>query len=546
MKSIRLSPVKSSSGGVRRKEAAGKKEKIDILLVDDQPANLFALETLLAGKDYTLVQAASGPEALRCVLKQEFALILLDVRMAGMDGFETAALIRKRHQSAHTPIIFITATNSNENHVSQGYSLGAVDYIYKPIVPEILKAKVHVFAELHRNTREIARRKKALRLEFEAHKKADLARRESEEKYRHLFTRASDAIIAFDADGETVLDANKAALELYGYTEADFLKLTSKDLDANPEDDGYAMAAKNPKQSFARFHKKADGSIFPAEFTCASFPMKGKKLIMVLTRDVTERQKATEARILHEREAMQRQLISHVSHELRTPIAAIHLSVETLMSEVQNAKTRRSFHKIIDKQANRLASLVEDFLLVAELESSKRKPVTSPIALADFLKKFLPGITGLAKKKMVSIAMQVDPGLVLLADRSHLTSIFQNLLDNAIKYNKKNGSIKIKARLNADGDAEVSVHDTGIGIPAAELPLIFQQFHRTATAREHYIKGTGLGLYITKTMVDNNGGRIWAENAEGVGTVFHFILPSERETSSPLFPGRRDKRSASL
>ena len=94
------------------------------------------------------------------------------------------------------------------------------------------------------------------------------------------------------------------------------------------------------------------------------------------------------------------------------------------------------------------------------------------------------------------------------------------------------------ARRNADGDAEVSVHNTGIGIPAAELPLIFQQFHRTATAREHYIKGTGLGLYITKTLVDNNGGRIWAENAEGVGTVFHFTLPSERETSSPLFSGR--------
>src|ERR1035437_3752434 len=285
MKPIRLFPV----------EAAGKKEKINILLVDDHPENLFALETLFEGEDYTLVQASSGPAALRCVLEQEFALILLDVRMPGMDGFETAQLIRKRSQSAQTPIIFITATSSNDNHVSQGYSLGAVDYIYKPIVPEILKAKVNVFAELHRNTQEIARGKEALRLEFKAHKKADLARRESEEKYRNLFSRASDAIIAFDADGETVLEANKAALELYGYTEADFLKLTSKDLDANPEDDGYAMAAKSPKQTFTRFHKKADGHVFPAEFPCATFPMKGKKLIMVLTRDVTERQKAAEA-----------------------------------------------------------------------------------------------------------------------------------------------------------------------------------------------------------------------------------------------------------
>src|ERR1035437_911844 len=144
MKPIRLFPV----------GAAGKKEKIKILLVDDQPANLFALEALLEGEDYTLVQASSGPAALRCLLDQEFALILLDVLMPGMDGFETAKLIRKRLQSAHTPIIFITATSRNENHVSRGYSFGAVDYIYKPIVSEILKAKVQVFDELHRNTRE--------------------------------------------------------------------------------------------------------------------------------------------------------------------------------------------------------------------------------------------------------------------------------------------------------------------------------------------------------------------------------------------------------
>lgn len=504
-------------------EASGKKEKIDILIVDDKPANLFALETLLEGEDYTLVRAASGAAALRCMLEREFALVLLDVQMPGLDGFETAKLIRKRQQSEHTPIIFLTATNSNGDNVSQGYSLGAVDYIYKPLDPEILKAKVHVFAELHRKTRELARELSA--------------RRESEEKYRELFTRASDAIVIFDSDGVTVLDANTSALELYGYTMADFLTLTLKDLEAKP------AAEKGRDQTGARFQKRADGRVFPAEVTYAGISLKGRKLIMMLTRDMTERQKASEAALLRERETMQRQFLSIFSRELRTPIATIKASAETLLlGEVEDAKFRARFLAIIDNQANRLTGLVDDLLLVTELESGKLKPATTPIPLAGFLEELLPGIAAAARKKSVSISTQVEPGLVLFADRFHLAGIFQDLLDNAIKYNKKNGKVTIQARRNADGDASVSVRDTGIGIPAADLPLIFQRFHRAANARERSIEGAGLGLYIIKAMVDGNGGRIWAESAGDGGSVFHFTLPSQRETAPAkpaLLRGRR-------
>ncbi len=521
--------VSSRNGAAKAPEAsAEKKEKISILLVDDQPANLFALENLLAGENYVLVRAASGSEALRCVLEQEFALILLDVLMPGMDGFETAELIRKRRQSLTTPIIFLTATSSNENHVGQGYSLGAVDYIYKPIVPEILKAKVHVFAELYRKTRRLAVSEEALRRELDERKKADIARRESEEKYRKLFGSASDAIIVFDAEGESVLDVNKAALDLYGYTEEQFLKLSAKEFVPKSVDaDGVSKAVKGRLQTFTSLQMKSDATVFPAEITCAGVSLKGRKLIMVLTRDVTERRKAAEAELLREREAMQRQLVATVSHELRTPIAAIKASAETLiMGEAANARTRPRFLKIIESQADRLGGLVEDLLLVAELESGKCKPVPSSIPLAPFVKDLLPGLTVLAKKKSIKLTAHIEPGLVLLADRSHLSAIFNNLIDNAIKYNVKNGTIDVTARRENGGGVLVSVRDTGIGIPAADLPLIFQQFHRAPSVRELCIKGTGLGLYIIKTMVDSNGGRIWAENAEGEGTVFRFVLPT--------------------
>jgi two-component sensor histidine kinase/CheY-like chemotaxis protein len=136
--------------------------KSHILLVDDHPENLVALEGMLSGMNQNLVKANSGKEALKWLLTHEFAVILLDVKMPEIDGFETAALIRSRDASRHTPIIFVTAHDIEEAQVSRGYSLGAVDYISKPIIPEILKSKVNVFVDLHQKTAQIRRQKEML------------------------------------------------------------------------------------------------------------------------------------------------------------------------------------------------------------------------------------------------------------------------------------------------------------------------------------------------------------------------------------------------
>jgi signal transduction histidine kinase len=120
-----------------------------ILIVDDDRGNLMALQELLQGLGQNLVLANSGEEALRCVLKHDFAVVLLDVRMPGIDGFETARLIRQRQRSRHTPVIFVTGASEDVSSMFRGYEVGAVDYIYKPLVPEVLKSKVSVFIELH-------------------------------------------------------------------------------------------------------------------------------------------------------------------------------------------------------------------------------------------------------------------------------------------------------------------------------------------------------------------------------------------------------------
>ena len=157
-------------------------EKVNILIVDDRADKMLAYEVILGELNQNLVRATSGKEALRCLLKQDFAVILLDVNMPGMDGFETASLIRQRGRSETTPIIFISAVNDTDTHVSRGYSLGAVDYILTPVVPEILRAKIAVFVDLYKKTEQIKRQAGGAREVYYANKRrrAEAERRPKE------------------------------------------------------------------------------------------------------------------------------------------------------------------------------------------------------------------------------------------------------------------------------------------------------------------------------------------------------------------------------
>src|SRR3954465_12746639 len=202
-------------------------QKVSILIVDDRHDKMLAYQAILSDLEENLVCAKSGKEALRCLLKQDFAVILLDGNMPGMDGFETASLIRQRPRSETTPIIFISAVNDTETHVSRGYSIGAVDYILTPVVPEILRAKIAVFVDLFKKTEQVKRqaeerekliREQTARAEAEARQErfaflADASNvlagsLDYEETFRNLATlvvpRVADfcVVLAVDDDGQ--------------------------------------------------------------------------------------------------------------------------------------------------------------------------------------------------------------------------------------------------------------------------------------------------------------------------------------------------------
>jgi PAS domain S-box-containing protein len=206
-------------------------QKVNILMVDDLPENLMALEAILGDLGQNLVKAHSGREALRAILNQEFALILLDVEMPGMDGFETAELVRMRKKSRNTPIIFLTAINKTDVHVFRGYSVGAVDYIVKPFVPEVLKSKVQVFVDLFRKTEEIKRQAELLR---QTNRELEGTNKKVLDLYEELETKNAELqierdflstvmhtagclLVIMDAEGR-IIRFNSACKHLTGYT----------------------------------------------------------------------------------------------------------------------------------------------------------------------------------------------------------------------------------------------------------------------------------------------------------------------------------------
>lgn len=248
----------------------------------------------------------------------------------------------------------------------------------------------------------------------------------------------------------------------------------------------------------------------------------GPDLVAAVRRAV-ERKRAQELDRLRGREALQKEFIANVSHEFRTPIAAIKGAVETLQEGDLPSEQQADFLDMIARHCARLAKLVEDVLLVSTLEG-QRPPEVESVTLKPIVDRCLSDLAVLADKRGVKLRMSVPPDLRVKADQPQLERVLENLCANAVEYNREGGEVDVQAH-STDGEAVVDVRDTGTGIPPAELPKLFERFHRTNRSRTLKAGGSGLGLMIVKRLVEAQHGRIWAESAEGRGSTFHFTLP---------------------
>jgi PAS domain S-box-containing protein len=505
------------------------KERVNILLVDDQPNNLLALEAMLGDLDENLIRAESGVRALKALLDHEVAVILLDVQMPGLDGFQTAELIRQREKSKSTPIIFVTAMSRSETNVFKGYSLGAVDYLFKPIVPEILRSKVAVFVDLFRKNREV--RKQA----------AELARLSRQTEL--ILHSAADGVIGADTSGKATF-INPSALRMTLST-AD--SAVGNDVHAmlHPRREGVPVCNSGECRVRSavlgeemydvqdeRFWR-SDGSSFPVEFSATPMRSRGENLVgAVLTfRDVTEKLAAAQAqeneRRYKEAEAASEakdDFLAVLSHELRTPMTAILGWLQMLKLNDLDRDTREEGWRTIESSARLQAQLIDDMLDVSRIIMGKFRIELRRTELGELVAGAVDAAQPSAEQRNVRLTRNIDAsGVHVEVDSARFRQVLSNLLSNAVKFTPAGGAVHVEVRAE-DANATVTVSDTGEGIDPAFLPHVFDRLEQADTARQQ--GGLGLGLAIARHIIELHGGRIDA-HSEGPdqGSQFTVTLP---------------------
>ena len=289
-------------------------DQASILLVDDQEENLLALEAVLEPLGQRLVRAHSGEEALGALLRDDFALILLDVQMPGMDGFQTATFIKQRQKTTHIPIIFLTALSKEMHHMFRGYSAGAVDYVVKPFDPMILRSKVQVFVDLHRKEREL---------------------RASEERFRTAFENAPIGVALVTVEGE-ILEVNRSLAQILGQPEGVFIGKSLIDAVHREDIDSFTLDG-NCEVRFMRI----DGVPVWAEVNASTVHDGGgrQRHVIVQVEDITDRKEAERERAARAREREARAEAEAVADTMAklqsvTDVALRHLTLNELMTEV--------------------------------------------------------------------------------------------------------------------------------------------------------------------------------------------------------------------
>ena len=499
-----------------------------VLLVDDQPANLLALEAALDPLGVNLVRAVSGPQALAALEKQDFAAVLLDVRMPGMDGFEVARAIRSRPRSRFTPILFVTAGDDPDEAMLSAYALGAVDFLAKPLRTEVLKAKVGVFVELYRSKEELRLRE---RRDFEQRLEA------KEERYRALFESIDEGFCVVkllrDANGRVrdyrFEEANEAFVMHTGLKDA--IGRTIREL--VPEHDTHwlelydRVASTGEATRFVR-EAKALKRWFDVYATRLGGP--GSDLVAVLFSDITQRLVTEQdLRRLNEELAQanrrKTEFLATLAHELRNPLAPLSNGLHLMRMASTKPEVLEKTRQMMERQIQHMVHLVDDLLDVARISTGKVELRRQRMDLKEVVATAVETSASLidAGGHKLNVEIPSEP-LPMDADPTRIAQVVSNLLNNAAKYTPPGGRISLKVRVEGQ-DAVLSITDSGVGIAADVIDKVFEMFAQVPTAGKPQ-GGLGIGLSLVQSLVSLHGGSVSASSpGPGKGSTFTVRLP---------------------
>jgi CheY-like chemotaxis protein len=516
-----------------------------ILLVDDKPEKLLALRTVLADLGEEIVEAASGRAALRELLAREFAVILLDVNMPLMDGFETAALIRQRRLSEHTPIIFITAFG-DDTHVTRGYSLGAVDYIVAPVVPEVLKSKVSVFVDLFRKTAKVRAQAESLRKradQLQRLTRASLAINDAlslEATLRVVARSACDLLGAREAVVSSLADdagtLKRACVAGAGTTSEMTPEAYAARFGEAPLADAGSVFSDPERRTFSAALVRRDGSnLGRLHVVCdppGSFDPADEALLVSLAQMAAIAIENALAADLREANRLKDEFLTTLSHELRTPLSAV-LGWTTLLRG-SPGDTKRLEHglEVIERNTHSQIRMVEDLLDISRITHGKLRLSRRDADVFPLVETAVDAMRPSALAKGVALRFTTAPELrgatAVLGDPERLQQVFRNLLSNAVKFTRAGGHVDVTLERAGDG-VVVAVRDDGAGISPSFIGSVFERFRQADGSSSRAHTGLGIGLAIVRHIVEAHGGEVFAESA-GVdrGATFTVRLPALR------------------
>jgi PAS domain S-box-containing protein len=361
-------------------------------------------------------------------------------------------------------------------------------------------------------------------------KQAEQALRESEEKYRTLFDTANDAIILFDRASAKIINVNQTACRLYGYTRAELLQLNVRDISAEVQATTEAIQGGATRIPL-RYHKKKDGTIFPAEITAAQFSLADSTVQVGFVRDITERIRAEKEREqyieeLGKQNAELERFTYTVSHDLRNPLVTIKGFLGALGKDMRDGRQDRiqSDFQRIAAAADKMHALLSELLALSRVGRIINPP--EEIDLMILTQEAVENLDARLREKNVKV--HIEPGLPkLYGDHLRLREVLENLVDNASKYmgGQPNAQIDIGARSQAGGQV-IFVKDNGIGVESRYQDKIFGLFEKLDPA----VEGTGIGLALVKRIIETHGGKIWVESdGLGKGSTFCFMIPDSRK-----------------
>ncbi|HUQ29760.1 MAG TPA: response regulator [Usitatibacter sp.] len=566
-----MSPAIAESHVAAHDDALGATplERSNILIVDDRLDKRVVFRTILEELEQNIITASSGEEALRWLLDNDCAVILLDVNMPGMDGLETAELIRARRKSAHTPIIFITAF-ADEMHTARGYSLGAVDYILSPVVPNILRSKVKALVQLHRLNAELKKRSD----ERVALVKEQAARSMAEDSQRRAsFLAEATQVMASSLDVDTIL---KGASGLVVPFLADYGAIVLLDDDGGIRAQrSSSVAGWNPfiekhaagfEEKLVQVRSRAIERGSPENSRkLATPPRDGDKVddspageihaFPLVTRGKTRgalllalgpsgrslagadlsladslagrAASALENCLLYEeiQRADQRknEFLATLSHELRNPLAPMRAALHMLRSRTIEPDKARSLVATMDRQVAQMTRLVEDLLDISRITRGAIELRRETLEVRAEVRNAIESCQGQLEVGGHQVVVNVpDEALYVVADRVRLQQILENLILNAAKYTNHGGRIEVSAAATIS-EAVIRVSDNGIGIASDKLSQVWELFVQVDESPERIRKGLGIGLALVRDLVRRHGGSVEAQS-EGLGKGSTFIV----------------------